>query len=165
MTFIDSNVFLYAIDKAVSEKQTTARAIVAEAFGAQSQYRISSQVLAEFASVSIRKLKISTPLLLEFLSEMGRISHTGVDNALVCRAAEIQGIYRIQFYDAQIIAAAERLGCASILTEDLNDGQMYCGIIAVNPFSGSKASDTALRTSRGTMPDLNIDVDALRNRQ
>ena len=72
--------------------------------------------------------------------------------------------YGIQFYDAQIIAAAERLGCASILTEDLNDGQMYCGIIAVNPFSGSKASDTALRTSRGTMPDLNIDVDALRNR-
>ena len=135
MTFVDTNVFLYAIDKAVSEKQKTARKIVAEAFDARSPYRISSQVLAEFAGVSLRKLGISTPLLLEFLAEMGRISHTGIDNALVCRAAEIQGIYGIQFYDAQIIAAAERLGCSSILTEDLNDGQMYCGITAVNPFS------------------------------
>jgi len=134
MIFVDSNVFLYALDKTVSEKQKTARKIVAEAFGARTQYRISAQVLAEFASVSVRKLKISTPLLLEFLSEMGKISHTGVDNALVCRAAEIQGIYGIQFYDAQIIAAAERLGCSSILTEDLNNGQMYCGITAVNPF-------------------------------
>jgi predicted nucleic acid-binding protein len=135
MTFVDSNVFIYAIDKTVSPKQATARRIVAEAFGAHAPYRISAQVLAEFAIVSIRKLKLATPLLLEFLSEMGRISRTDVDNALVCRAAEIQGIYGIQFYDAQIVAAAERLGCNRILTEDLNDGQMYCGIIAVNPFS------------------------------
>ena len=135
MTFVDSNVFIYAIDKTVSPKQATARRIVTEAFGARAPYRISAQVLAEFASVSIRKLKLATPLLLEFLSEMGRIPHTDVDNALVCRAAEIQGIYGIQFYDAQIVAAAERLGCSRILTEDLNDGQMYCGITAVNPFS------------------------------
>ncbi len=135
MTFVDSNVFLYAIDKTVSAKQKAARKIVAEALGPRSSYRISAQVLAEFSSVAIRKLKIATPLLLEFLSEMGRISHVGVDNALVSRAVEIQGIYGIQFYDAQIVAAAERLGCGSILTEDLNDGQMYCGIMAVNPFS------------------------------
>ena len=135
MTFVDTNVFLYAIDKTVSAKQRVARKIVAEALGPRSSYRISAQVLAEFSNVAIRKLKIATPLLLEFLSEMGRISYVGVDNALVSRAVEIQGIYGIQFYDAQIIAAAERLGCSSILAEDLNVGQMYCGITAVNPFS------------------------------
>ena len=134
MTFVDTNVFLYAMDKTPSAKQKAARKIVAEALGPRSSYRISAQVLAEFASVAIRKLKIATPFLLEFLSEMGRISQVGVDNALVSRAAEIQGIYGIQFYDAQIIAAAERLGSGSILTEDLNYGQMYCGIMAVNPF-------------------------------
>ena len=100
----------------------------------RSNYRISSQVLAEFASVSIRKLKIATPLLLELLAEMKRISRTAVDDALVSRAVEIQGIYGIQLYDAQIVAAAERLGCDRILTEDLNDGRMYCSIVAVNPF-------------------------------
>ena len=42
--------------------------------------------------------------------------------------------YGIQFYDALIVAAAEANGCDEILTEDLNDGQTYCGIRAVNPF-------------------------------
>ena len=105
-------------------------------FADGSAYRISSQVLAEFSSVAIRKLNMATPVLLALLAEMGKIPHVAIDNALVSRAVEIQGIYRIQFYDAQIIAAAERLGCGMIMTEDLNDGQMYCGMTAVNPFKG-----------------------------
>ena len=136
MTFVDSNVFVYAIDKNATAKQKKARGIVADAFAARAADRISSQVLAEFSSVALRKLGISTPLLLSLLSEMGKISHVAIDNALVSRAVEIQGIYGIQYYDAQIVAAAERLGCDRILTEDLSDGQLYCGIMAVNPFKG-----------------------------
>ena len=136
MTFVDSNVFVYAVDKAVSAKQKKARGIVADVFADGSAYRVSSQVLAEFSSVAVRKLGISAPILLALLAEMGKIAHVAIDNALVSRAVEIQGIYGIQYYDAQIVAAAERLGCSSILTEDLNDGQMYCGITAVNPFKG-----------------------------
>lgn len=134
MTFVDLNVFVYAIDKNATAKQKKARCIVTDAFAARAAYRISSQVLAEFSCVALRKLGISTPLLLSLLSEMGKISHLAIDNALVSRAVEIQGIYGIQYYDAQIVAAAERLGCDRILTEDLNDGQMYCGVMAVNPF-------------------------------
>ena len=134
MTFIDSNVFVYALDGSANAKQARARSIVADAFASRSAYRISSQVLAEFASVSIRKLKIATPLLLGLLSEMRRLSRVAVDDQLVLRAVEIQGIYGIQFYDAQIVAAAERLGCDRIFPEDLNDGQEYCSITAVNPF-------------------------------
>ena len=136
MIFIDSNVFIYAIDSTVTPKQREARRIVAEALAPRASFCTSSQVLAEFASVSIRKFKMSAPLILEFLSEMGRISRAFVDNQLVARAVEIQGLYGIQFYDAQIVAAAERLNCDSILTEDLNDGQLYCGIVSMNPFKG-----------------------------
>ena len=39
-----------------------------------------------------------------------------------------------QFYDSLMLAAAESAGCGEILTEDLNDGQMYGTIKAVNPF-------------------------------
>ena len=135
MTFIDSNVFLYALDVNAGSKQSRARRIVSDALTAHSQYCISSQVLAEFASVAIRKLKISAPLLLELLSEMKRISRTAVDDMLVLRAVEVQDIYGIQFYDSQIVAAAERIGCDKIFTEDLNDGQTYCSVVAVNPFN------------------------------
>lgn len=33
-----------------------------------------------------------------------------------------------------MVAAAERAGMSEILTEDLGDGQLYCGVRAVNPF-------------------------------
>jgi predicted nucleic acid-binding protein len=52
------------------------------------------------------------------------------------RAVWIKGRYDLQFYDSLIVAAAEAGGCDEILTEDLNDGQIYCGVKAVNPFKG-----------------------------
>ena len=134
MTFIDSNVFVYALDGSANAKQLRARGIVAEAFAGRSAYGISSQVLAEFASVSIRKLKIATPLILGLLSEMRRISRTAVDDQIVLRAVEIQGIYGIQFYDSLMLVAAEAAGCSEFWPEDLNDGQVYCGLKVVNPF-------------------------------
>ena len=33
-----------------------------------------------------------------------------------------------------MVSAQYAEACGSILTEDLNDGQMYCSIVAVNPF-------------------------------
>jgi predicted nucleic acid-binding protein len=40
----------------------------------------------------------------------------------------------LDFYDALIVAAAEYAGCDEVLTEDLNDGQIYGSVKAVNPF-------------------------------
>ena len=93
MTFVDSNVFLYAIDTNVSAKQKKARGIVADAFAVHAPYCISAQVLAEFSSVAIRKLGIKTPLLLSLLSEMGKISRLVIDNALVSRAVTAGGMW------------------------------------------------------------------------
>ena len=42
--------------------------------------------------------------------------------------------YELQFYDSLLLATAEALGCDEFLTEDLNDGQMYGSVKAVNPF-------------------------------
>ena len=53
---------------------------------------------------------------------------------LVTRAIEIKALYGLQFYDSQIVAAAEQAGCTEIWSEDLGDGQIYCGIRCVNPF-------------------------------
>jgi predicted nucleic acid-binding protein len=45
--------------------------------------------------------------------------------------------YQVSYWDAAIIAAALDLGCGSIYTEDLSDGQAYGGVKVVNPFLGS----------------------------
>ena len=55
---------------------------------------------------------------------------------LAQRALEIKSLYGVQFYASLMLSAAESAGCDEILTEDLNDGQMYGSVKAVNPFKG-----------------------------
>ena len=50
------------------------------------------------------------------------------------RALAIKEMYGIQFFDSLLLAAAESSGCDEFWTEDLNDGQSYCGIKVINPF-------------------------------
>ena len=57
-----------------------------------------------------------------------------VTTAIARRAAEIKGLYGLQFYDAQIVAAAESAGCEELWSEDMGDGQEYCGVRCINPF-------------------------------
>ena len=42
--------------------------------------------------------------------------------------------YRISFWDACVLAAAERLGAPILYTEDLNHGQSYGSVRVDNPF-------------------------------
>ena len=54
--------------------------------------------------------------------------------ALVLEAVEIAERFQISHFDAQILAAAKRMGCATVYSEDLSHGQDYGGVRVVNPF-------------------------------
>lgn len=53
---------------------------------------------------------------------------------LVRKALALRETYGLQFYDSLLLASAEQSECAILYTEDLNDGQMYGSVKAVNPF-------------------------------
>ena len=57
-----------------------------------------------------------------------------VDGTLVLEAVQIAERFQIGYFDAQILAAAKRMGCATVYSEDLNSGQDYGGVRVVNPF-------------------------------
>ena len=57
-----------------------------------------------------------------------------IDAQLVERAIETLRRYGISYWDALIVAAAERSGCRKLLSEDLNPDQRYHGIVVENPF-------------------------------
>ncbi len=59
---------------------------------------------------------------------------TEIDLMLVKQAIETQKRYQISYWDSLIVAAAQRAGCSKILSEDLNDGQEYNGVLVKNPF-------------------------------
>ena len=59
------------------------------------------------------------------------------DYPLIVSAVELSLKHGISFWDGAIIAAAEVLEADTLYTEDLNDGQLYGTVRAVNPFARS----------------------------
>ena len=47
---------------------------------------------------------------------------------------QIEDSYGVRYFDALLLASANAAGCAYFLSEDLNDGQRYGSVQAINPF-------------------------------
>ena len=133
MKFIDTNVLIYFVDGRNQAKQSIARTVIADAIG-NPEYVMSLQVLNEFANVSLKKLGMTEDEVRQYIEAFQRMRIVFQQSGWTVRALEIRKQYGLQFYDSLLLAAAEASGCDEFWTEDLNDGQMYCGIKVVNPF-------------------------------
>lgn len=131
---LDTNVLVYAVDRTDAKKNAKALSIVQAALRGPRDYAVSAQSLSEFANVAFRKLALPADSILEFLRVFKGLTTVLPDNAVISRGVEIKALYGLQFYDATLVAAAERAGAREIWSEDLNPGQRYGGILAVNPF-------------------------------
>ena len=132
--FFDSNVLVYLVDNRDERKQGIAKRIVTSALTRRLDGWVSVQTIAEFINVSLKKLNLPSDKIEGLLRFFDVLPIVNPDRELPRRALAIKTRYDIQFYDAMMIAAAERAGVTEIYTEDLNDGQCYCNIKAVNPF-------------------------------
>jgi predicted nucleic acid-binding protein len=133
--FIDTNVFLYAFLDQNDAKKSVAARIVSNAVLSGNGY-VSLQVVNEFCNVIVKKSGKPLSEMLEATRLLERFNIVDGSLRLTGRALEIKDAYGVQFYDSLMLACAEASGCSEILTEDLNDGQMYGSVKAVNPFKG-----------------------------
>lgn len=133
--FLDTNVLVYLYEGHDPLKQQRAKALVRDCIQDESGV-LSVQVLGEFFTVVTRRLSppLSVEAALEILRTFDVLPAQEIDRKLVQRAIDTHREYAISYWDALIVAAAERAGCRRILTEDLNDGQRYHGIAVENPF-------------------------------
>lgn len=90
--------------------------------------------MAEFTSVCRRKALLGDAALDRWLGFLGACPSVSVDEAYVRGGLECARRYRISFYDAALLAAAERLGAPVFYSEDLGHGQQYGAVRVVNPF-------------------------------
>jgi predicted nucleic acid-binding protein len=134
LDFIDSNVVVYANDGRDTAKQKLALTVIGEALRSGSGV-IPTQVLQEYANVALCKLGQRQDVVLRQLALLERLTVVPQTPALVRRTVELHGLYGISFWDAAIVAAAESQGCERILSEDLNAGQFYGGVVVANPFT------------------------------
>ncbi len=133
--FLDANILVYAYMFDDPAKQRIAQGLVEK--GIAGKCVISSQVLAEFATVLLHKISpsASNDAVIAILDRLSPIKLIMPDADLIRRAVEAHAAYGLHFYDGLIIAAAERASCARILSEDFNSGQKYFGVMVANPFS------------------------------
>jgi len=131
--FIDTNVIVYANDKRDIVKQKLALEIISEGIRNRTAV-ISIQVLQEFVSVALSKLKQREDVVLRQLDLLKNLEIVEPNYSAVCRAVELRKLYGISFWDSLIIVSAENARCSQIISEDLNSGQFYAGITVTNPF-------------------------------
>lgn len=134
---IDTNILVYAYDSTMPEKQRRAidllQHIRAARLGA-----VSAQTLAEFFSVTTRKL---TPPLTPPEAENQLQAFAAqwpvlpVTEKVVLEAARGARMYQLHFWDAQIWAAARLNGLSLVLSEDFNPDAIIEGVRFVNPFA------------------------------
>lgn len=134
-TFVDTNVLLYARDTGQPEKQATAAGWIEHLWGSNGG-RVSTQVLNEFYVNATRKLThpITTAEARADVADLAGWEPVGIDGDLVAAAWDIEDRFGFHFWDALVVAAAQRAGCDTLLTEDLQDGQDLDGVVVVNPF-------------------------------
>jgi predicted nucleic acid-binding protein len=131
--FLDTNILLYAALQP-DPRSETARALLARGG------LISVQVLNEFTAVARRKLHRPWPEVAQALKAIRilcpapRPLTLAVHEAALGLAAELG--YTI--YDALILASALEAGCDTLLSEDLQHGQVVEGRLTIrNPFAAS----------------------------
>jgi predicted nucleic acid-binding protein len=133
--FIDTNVLVYAYDRRDAEKQARAQDLLTTGMENETVV-LSVQVLGEFFTVVTRRIPnpLSTEEAEQVIDLLGILPVMELDLAMVRRAITTHRQYGTTYWDSLILAAAERAGCARVISEDLNPGQSYHGIAVVNPF-------------------------------
>ena len=131
--FVDSNVFLYALDAADPKKQQAARIWRAELWKSR-RGRVSFQVLGEFYVNAMRKQPAARDEVRAEVRDLLAWNPVIADGKLLEQGWKIQDRYQFSYWDALIVAAAKVCGCRYLLTEDLQSGQKLDGIEVVNPF-------------------------------
>lgn len=134
--FVDTNILMYAHDVSAGAKHQRAKALVEELWRTRSGV-VSTQVLQELC-VNLRRkagrpleLKATRDLIADYLSWQVMVN-TGES---ILEALELEDRYRISFWDALVIQAAQASGAEVLYSEDLSDGQTYGSVRVVNPLA------------------------------
>ena len=134
--FVDTNILVYAHDRSAGLKHQRARVLI-EQLWHSGQGVLSPQVLQELC-VSLRRKSNRPPssdemirLIQDYLS--WEVVVNGSDS--VVEALQIEARYKVSFWDALILHAAEKAGAAVLYSEDLAADQSYGSTRVVNPLT------------------------------
>jgi len=135
LVFVDTNVIHYTFDPRYPKKQAQAREWLRVRW-LQRCGRVNSQVMNEFYANARRRFSKAVSAE-EARAEVRRYQQWKpwqVDHATVETAWAVESRYGVSYWDALMVASAQHMGCALLLTEDLQHGQHMEQVQIMNPF-------------------------------
>jgi predicted nucleic acid-binding protein len=133
--FVDTNVLVYAYDRGAGQRHDRALNLL-ESLWMEGGGVLSTQVLQEFYVNVRRKAKKpithdqARALIADYLSWDPVIN----DGAILLEAIDVERKYKLSFWDAMIVVAAQKSGATVLYSEDFNDGQAFGQVRVQNPF-------------------------------
>lgn len=135
-SFVDTNVFLYALDERQDGRHDIAARILEELWESR-QGVVSTQVLQEVYVNLTRKLRkpMTRPRARAIVERYAAWPVHQITPADIVAASELEQRHTLTFWDALIVVAAQQLGADRVLTEDMQSGRSVGGVRIESPFS------------------------------
>jgi predicted nucleic acid-binding protein len=133
--FVDTNILVYTRDASELVKQKQASAWMKNLWNLGAGC-LSFQVLQEFYVTVTEKLKpgLDPSVARSDVRALTAWHPISVDTRVVEGAWSIQDRYFLSWWDALIVSAAQVGNCRYLLTEDLQEGQVFGTVEVINPF-------------------------------
>jgi predicted nucleic acid-binding protein len=132
-SFFDTNVLIYADDKATPAKQRRALDLVAEHRRARTGV-VSLQVLQEYFVTVTRKLHVDAHIARRKVELVAEFDVASLDVTDILAAIDLHRLHSFSFWDALVLRAAKQTGCSVLLSEDMQNAREIDGVQIVNPF-------------------------------
>jgi len=132
-SFFDTNVLVYADDKAAPSKQRRALELVAEHRRAGTGV-VSLQVLQEYFVTVTCKLQVDARTARRKVELLAEFDVATPDVADIVAAIDLTRLHSFSFWDALVLRSAQQAGCRVLYTEDMQLAREMDGLRIVNPF-------------------------------
>lgn len=139
--FLDTNILVYLFDTSAPAKQRRAQALFEE-LALTGQALLSTQVLQEFYVTVTQKLAepVELDAAYQAVRDLATLPLVQVDPQLVLAGIQRSQRDRLSFWDALIVQAAIEGGAEVLITEDLQHGRKFDGLVVQNPFRSMRAA-------------------------
>ena len=132
-SFFDTNVLVYADDKAAPAKQRRALDLIAEHRRTKTGV-VSLQVLQEYFVTVTRKLHLDPRIARRKVELIAEFDVASPEVADILAAIDLHRLHGVSFWDALVLRAAKQAGCSILLSEDMQGNREIDGVQIVNPF-------------------------------
>jgi predicted nucleic acid-binding protein len=134
--FLDTNIFLYSIDRRDPSKEDKAANLIRDSLKSHKGV-VSFQVVQEFLNVATRSLRtsMSSEQAQAYLEKVFKpLLRVHSSMALYSEAIALQSRYQLSWYDSLMVCAALQAECKILYSEDMQHGQRFGTLQIQNPF-------------------------------